>query len=339
MDIPGGWTSEQIDLLKEIYLSKSTEEIMKAIPGKSWCAIKQIAKRYVHERRKRDNEWKPHELDMIRQHYSISPKDELLDMLPNRTFYTIKACANKMGLHRKPYWTPEENQILKVHYSSSQKEHILKLLPNREWTSIYAQAEKKLGLSRSVMIHALSKIKTIDLLEWQKGYIAGLIDGEGSFLAIPQMKRNAFGFEITIANTNKAALEEIQKFVGFGKVYQDRPAPNIEYYLTRKMGYKYRIYKIGEILPIIEQIKPYLFIKKKQAIILEQMINDIIQNKLDYGKRNGYLHKASTWKLFDELKVLNMKGITDEERDDRKMQMDELKEEKRQLGLDDFEEG
>lgn len=266
------------------------------------------------------------EIKIVRDRYSNLTKEEILKLLPHRSYDTIKQIAHRYNCFKpSKKWTEDENNVLKEHYSKSSKDIITKLLPKRTWNSIHAQAEKKLFLSRPLVIHSASNLKEVKMKEWQLGYVAGLIDGEGSFVVIPHTERNAFGFEITIANTNKAALEEIQRFVGFGKVYQDAKSPAGEYYLTRKMGYKYRIFKISEVLPLTSKIKDYLFIKRKHAEIFEKMMREIITKKLEHGKRNGYVHSKLTWDLFYELKALNMRGITDEEREDRQMKMEEFK--------------
>lgn len=204
-------------------------------------------------------------------------------------------------------WTNKEQDILRQYYSSAKKEDILKMLPNRTWCAIQAQCEERLNLGRPLTAASHHQI-AINLSETEKAYLAGIIDGEGTLIATWQTKTKVFAFEITVANTNKAVLEWIVKKVGVGGVYAEKRSPNSQYYKTRKYAYKYRLYRISQILPLITAIRPYMIIKRKQADLLEEIINAIVKEKQEHNKRNGYVYSQQIHEIYKKLKEVNHKG-------------------------------
>jgi hypothetical protein len=137
----------------------------------------------------------------------------------------------------------------------------------------------------------------ISLQEWQKGYIAGFLDGEG-YIGINKSRSCVFGLRprICITNTRKDALEIIRGWLGFGVIYENRsrerdPRHNPEWTLEIN-GY-------GSLKSLLKAIAPYLIIKRRQAELLLRF--------LDLDPLNSE-HVAVALEIYVEMKKLNKRG-------------------------------
>jgi hypothetical protein len=134
----------------------------------------------------------------------------------------------------------------------------------------------------------------MNLTDFELGYLAGFIDGEGSLII---NKREHVGYNekryisysayLDIGNTNKECLEFIKKILNISSsIYENQCSGN------RKLAYRLRIsYKQAK--PLIEALKSRLIVKRK---IAEVFLN--YQDK-SFDKE----------KLFLEAKELNKRGI------------------------------
>jgi len=314
-----GWTPEEDRILKENYLASTVDGIMSLLPNKNLAVIRSRA-RHLHVALP-VNKWTEAENEILRKNYPTMEKKHLMALLLSRTWQSIKVHSNKnLKLHRKreDLWTDDEIDILKKNYSTMPKEELMRLLSRRAWHSIWARAERWYGLGRPVVANFI-EVKMKEMEEWQKAYIAGMIDGEGSILVTPQLNKNTYHFEIMISNTNVDALRAIKDFAGgIGKIYIDTKTPHKSaHWLTRRVAYKYRIFKKSELLPFIRAIKKYLIIKKSRAEIFQDMIIHLINSRKEHGSHRGYIHTAHTEQLYNMLKEENRRGVTMEERQDR----------------------
>jgi intein-encoded DNA endonuclease-like protein len=96
-------------------------------------------------------------------------------------------------------------------------------------------------------------------------WLAGFVDGEGS---ITVSKRHDSGYEsyrvdLTIVNTNYAALSEIRSTIGFGSL-RERSRKGA---LGKKPCYELQFCK-AQAREVIPLILPYLKVKKAQAQLL-----------------------------------------------------------------------
>lgn len=103
------------------------------------------------------------------------------------------------------------------------------------------------------------------MIETDKAYIAGIIDGEGSLMLI-SLHRNEFPAPcVSIASTTVEMLQYIKSTVGNGKIIRKKN------YNTNKHKdcYSY-ILTYNQALNLIKEIYPYLKIesKRKRAILL-----------------------------------------------------------------------
>jgi hypothetical protein len=92
-------------------------------------------------------------------------------------------------------------------------------------------------------------------MDWS--YLAGFFDGEGN-LHVIKVKKWYF-FQIRMYSTDLFILEEIKEFLGYGRIYSRKRVKNHnimhELYITKK----------ELIMKFLENILPFLKIKKKQA--------------------------------------------------------------------------
>jgi len=85
-------------------------------------------------------------------------------------------------------------------------------------------------------------------------YISGLFDAEGCLF----IRRDLKNCEISISQKNHPhILQEIQKFLGFGKVYK----------------YRCEIFKKNDCLTFIRMVKPFIIVKYNQLEALEKFLN------------------------------------------------------------------
>ena len=133
-------------------------------------------------------------------------------------------------------------------------------------------------------------------------YIAGLVDGEGYFkirhIKNSKLKRGyAREFLLTITNTSKPLLLEVQKQIGLGKIYTHNPKNG-----NANTGYTLRFFA-GNCRIILPNIIPYLLLKKKLAEVLLESLNIIrsthpskIKEKRLMQLEKKYIYEFSVYK-------------------------------------------
>lgn len=119
----------------------------------------------------------------------------------------------------------------------------------------------------------------------QTVYIAGFIDGEGTISMQWINNRYCTGPFVQVANTHKGVIDWISEVTEIGHkayAYDRHPEKQKKAYLLQYRGTK--------AIELLEQIEPYLIVKKEQAKVLmdmwrwEQTINKNPDNK--WGKQN-----------------------------------------------------
>lgn len=108
-------------------------------------------------------------------------------------------------------------------------------------------------------------------------YLAGLIDGEGSFIIqkttvekIAKSSRSKTPKYLpcfSIGMVEREPLDLIQRTIGAGKVYEER-VPD------RRSIFRIRFSGRLKLIPFITNLMPYLIVKKKQAQLLLDLCND-----------------------------------------------------------------
>lgn len=142
------------------------------------------------------------------------------------------------------------------------------------------------------------------LSEVDKGYIAGMIDGEGT-ISISQFHRNG-GITlipyIKIGNTNKDVITYLHERIGGNAQTRHRPGNDHHkpcYYTVTSSG--------ARVLGLLPEILPYLIIKRKQA----ELLMEFCQSRFHAlnGKSSKEAHYSQReWELLTEIRKLNRKG-------------------------------
>src|SRR6266566_3820657 len=134
--------------------------------------------------------------------------------------------------------------------------------------------------------------------ETDKAWIAGFMDGEGSFVVKPnnsKLKRPGFFPRISIGNTDKESLEYLSLLYG-GTVNLHKPANE-----KRKQVYQWYCPK-ATMLVFLSHTVPYLRVKKEPALLLLEFLHlklghgGLRMSDEDWGIRN---------EIFLKLRYLN----------------------------------
>ena len=146
-----------------------------------------------------------------------------------------------------------------------------------------------------------TKLKKLSLED--KCYIAGLIDGEGCITVYYIKNPNSpQGFrlrpQIQIGNTNKLIIYWLKETTGVGvlSIHKQSKA-------KWKTCYSWYLYVISDIKALLEEILPYLKVKKHQAELLLEFCKLRLKNI-----RKWYSDREI--QIYQELKKLNKKGRT-----------------------------
>jgi hypothetical protein len=185
------------------------------------------------------------------------------------------------------FYTPEEDEIIRLHYPTATQSKIAQMLPMRELNGIRIRAtrlgvhkdkecwEVGIPFSGSVIGH---------LTEAEKGYLAGIIDGEGCILMNREKGKKGdyiYRVFVTIANTSMKLHEWLEeKLPGRGYVRQAYPGEKrspTSHPERWKTSYNWTISGSRVAIVLLREIAPYLIIKREQAELLV----------------NGYVHLSS----------------------------------------------
>ncbi len=149
---------------------------------------------------------------------------------------------------------------------------------------IKARHERYCKKQREKLKKALDEISKWGLPLKEKGYIAGLIDGEGS-ISILKGKSNVTGHmvfcvKISIGNTCLEALEYCKNVIGFGAIYH----MSLTGKLGKKPQYSYQIQGMLNCYKFLRVIAPCLIIKRRRA----QLTLKLLEIWIKEGERRGY---------------------------------------------------
>lgn len=150
--------------------------------------------------------------------------------------------------------------------------------------------------------------------DFQRGFVVGLIDGEGTITLTAQLfKQRRAKHEkvykypaltitpkIIISNTNKDLIERVNTILGGGRIQMQKRR-------GRKPRYDVIIYRIEGVLSILKEVEPYLIVKKKQAEIVKRYC------ELRLGRMGGKVeqHKSVPYReeefeMLKEIRLLNV---------------------------------
>lgn len=139
--------------------------------------------------------------------------------------------------------------------------------------------------------------------ELQLAYLAGALDGDGSFSLLKKVEsrdRSPLYYPmIQLANSSKDLIDHlVENFGGFQGLRDDYIAKDG---FLRKKSYYWKVEKATKCLPLLEDVIPFLVVKKERAAFLRDYIldNPFIRgsNRLDenilYRREKAYLKMRS----------------------------------------------
>lgn len=149
------------------------------------------------------------------------------------------------------------------------------------------------------------------LLDIEKGYICGMLDGEGTITITKHRQYNQKNTKpvqyrcfFTISNTCKEALEKIKKMLGVGSVVKNHVNN------TGTINYIFRLSNHKDILEVLTAIIDFLYIKQKQAKIAITFINSRLKGKIMNGGKVYLPYNTIEVSLHKKIKELNThKGV------------------------------
>lgn len=126
-------------------------------------------------------------------------------------------------------------------------------------------------------------------MRWE--YIAGFFDGEGS------ITHNGKGYRITIPQTNREVLEEIQKFVGAGYVFETNKRK--EHW---KDSWVYYIARQEEVYNFLLNIRGLVIVKRPLVEITIPILKKVVVRQ--------HLKISTREKRMEKAKILREQGYT-----------------------------
>lgn len=130
------------------------------------------------------------------------------------------------------------------------------------------------------------------MIETDKAYIAGFIDGEGCIGIYQRHKGKDKGHyepKVSIGQSNKEILEKILKMMDNLKSSYVSLSCKGTIGNRTKDYYQLNIFRLSSIKELLEEIYPYLILKQKQAEIMLNFVNHrlTLKNKVTNNLR-GY---------------------------------------------------
>lgn len=178
-----------------------------------------------------------------------------------------------------PYWTIAEDTLLQENYPTASNAELQALFPTRPLAGIRQRAHQ-IGVRKNLDVHerGMSWDGSVigHLSETEKGYLAGIIDGEGCIMLarhLGKRGKHVYHLYVSIANTNMALHQWLeQRLPGAGYVRQQhhpetdkRPAANPR---SWKTNYNWIVSGNRVTAVLLREIAPYLIIKRAQAELL-----------------------------------------------------------------------
>lgn len=191
-------------------------------------------------------------------------------------------------------WTKNENKILHEIYESASRAEIESRLSRHSWGAILSRATIRYGLHR----YAIWKVR--EFSEIEAAWLAAAIDGEGylRFSFFLKNGRQKWVGRLDVSNTNKEFCNRVKEIVGYGHVQM------VDFRNYTPLA-RYTLASLASIGRVLEQIEPYLIIKREKAKIMIEagrLIQEHNRLRQPHDKRLKELLKE-----FDEIRY--SKGI------------------------------
>lgn len=213
--------------------------------------------------------WTKDELQTLRDHYEKLSREELQRLLPTRKWGSIQQKGEELGIRRgaiRVWWTPEQIDVLKVAYAAGERTDELAARLKHSPTAIKHMAHR-LGIGRDIrqIPNVAARRDGASLLghlsDAERGYIAGLFDGEGCVSVLA----NGRALQVHISNTDPRVIHWLKERIPSGVINTWQP-PN-----GNKRGYKFHFSTILGA-KFCREIYPLLVIKRDEAELVGEAL-------------------------------------------------------------------
>jgi hypothetical protein len=142
------------------------------------------------------------------------------------------------------------------------------------------------------------------LSEWQLGYLAGFLDGEGGIQITKSLRKDreyrlALHPTIYFSNTNRLVMEALKRWLNL------RSMIVVRYGKRRyKSIYTLHITGIKNISSLLTKLTPYLIVKRKQA----EIMLEYCKNRLSHYRGKSRRYNRKEIRLYRTLIRLNKRG-------------------------------
>jgi len=187
-------------------------------------------------------------------------------------------------------WTPESKELLAKLWAEERDMSVIRrAFPDRTRISLGLMASE-LKVRRMSSPVALPDFGVLQLDPSDAAWLAGFVDGEGCIAVYPTSGRNYLHPRISVANTFRGVLEEIQELLGFGGIRTKHQVGN------DKESYAWQANAHADVYRCLKALIPYLRLKREQAELVCKFVE--VHAMAGSGEQEIY------WRL----KALNRKG-------------------------------
>jgi len=156
---------------------------------------------------------------------------------------------------------------------------------------------RKLGLANA-------HISTEHLTDFQKGYLAAFLDGEGGIQLTRNFRRNreyklALHPCVYFTNTNEVVIRQMRQWLGCGCVTRKRSENP-----RHKDTFALSITGTRNVLALLDVVRPYLIVKQRQA----DLLIEYCKSRLRHYRSGDRRFNKRELEIYTKLRRLNMKG-------------------------------
>lgn len=154
-------------------------------------------------------------------------------------------------------WDEEQEEIVRQNYDGNGSK-LAKVLPFS--ASAIRNKAKRLGKFNSYHFHNVVKTELPKLSDFDIGYVAAFLDGEGSITHSSSASTKP-QYRVKFANSNSEVILWIQQILTIGKVRVHQPRKS-----QHLASFDLTIERQGDVWAFLEFIIPYLKVKQNKAI-------------------------------------------------------------------------
>jgi len=240
--------------------------------------------------------WTAEEVSKLMKFVSSHTPSKVIAEELGRSVESVKNKIYKSKLTLEAWSKAEEEQLKHMLNAGMTYEEIAKELKRtREAIRIRAM---RLNIARKYELNSRPRFSLSNLSVAEKAYIAGFLDGEGSF----GIQKSGYPFVI-VANSDKSVINWISEKVGYGTKWYVNDARG-----NRKPMYSFRIQTYADIIEFIEAIIPYLKVKKQQAQLLKEYCELRLKSPLRNPLTGKMTLEGRMLEIYKTMKNLNKRG-------------------------------